>query len=102
MKKHKSGSIAPALTPALSAQEIDWKCIFRMEEAIYRVWTISDMVVDRLTKELNETENKFSGKVAAGLQLLETEALQSLEDAFDQVTAYCRHLRNQNQERKQP
>ena len=33
--------------------------------------------------------------VAAGLQLLETEALNSLEDAFDQVTAYCRQLRNQ-------
>ena len=95
MKNRKSGSLAPALTPAQAAQEIDWKCIFRMEEAIYRVWTISDMVVDRLTKELDDTENKFSGKVAAGLQLLETEALNSLEDAFDQVTAYCRQLRNQ-------
>ena len=100
MKNRKSGSLAPALTPAPTAQEIDWKCIFRMEEAIYRVWTISDMVVDRLTKELDDTENKFSGRVAAGLQLLETEALNSLEDAFDQVTAYCRQLRNQNQERK--
>lgn len=100
MKNRKKGSLAPALTPAPAAQEIDWSCIFRMEDAICRVWTISDMLVGRLTKELDDdSENKVSGKVAAGLQLIESEAFNSLQDAFDQVTDYCRQLRNQTQGR---
>ena len=81
-----------AATPA-APQEIDWTCIFRMEEAIARVWAITDLVVDRCLKEIESSGNEKAGEIATGLKLLEIESFTDLESAFDQVTAYCRNLR---------
>ena len=81
-----------AATPA-APQEIDWTCIFRMEEAIARAWAITDMVVDRCLKEIEANGNEKTRSIAAGLKLLEIESFTNLESAFDQVTAYCRNLR---------
>ena len=81
-----------AATPAAS-QEIDWTCIFRMEEAISRVWAITDMVMDRCIKEIESSGNENTQAIASGLKLLENESFTDLESAFDQVTAYCRNLR---------
>lgn len=98
MKTRQREGLARAST--VTPTPPDWSCIFRMENAIYRVWTLTDLVVEHLTKQLEASESDIRSKSAVGLQALEIEALNALEDAFNDVTTYCRHLRNQTQERK--
>ncbi len=75
-----------------------WGSILRLEDAIYRVSAFADLVVSRyLATVPDEDQSPHQARVFAGLIVLESETFGKLEAAFDEVTAYAKHLREQNE-----
>jgi len=91
MKKNDSAVTAEAQK---AVQEKDWKCILRLEDSILKTWSLTRMVIEILTRQLDE-RGHYMESVAAGIQLLESSAFNDMDEAFTEVTAYCNHLRNQ-------
>ena len=75
-----------------------WGSILRLEDAIYRVSAVADLVISRYLATIpDEDQSPHQSRVFAGIMALESTTFAELEAAFSEVTAYAKHLREQNE-----